>query len=244
MESYLGKVIGSWDSEKINDFWDFASKEPKKYFTHNHGNEIVQFFEPDLSNNSKILDYGAGLGFLSEILLKKGYQVKCMDSSSDSLNVLDDKLRGYPNYLGAQNLKDLQNTDVKFDVIFVIEVIEHLNDVFLEELMKNVSALLSNRGQVIFTTPNNEDLTQSYIYCPFSDLIFHRWQHVRSWNKKSLSKTLISMGFNSIETRETHFLPKPKWKGFNRKTIGLFLEYLKHKVEKKKPHLVAIASIT
>lgn len=243
MGSYLGKNICLWDSEKVNSFWDFASKEPNKYFTFKNGKEIVKYFESDLSKHDKILDYGAGLGFLSEILLKKGYQVKCMDSSLDSLQVLDEKLKSYPNYLGAQNLEDLQNTDEKFEVIFVIEVIEHLDDVFLDELLKNVKALLSEGGKVIFTTPNNEDLTKSYIYCPFSDLIFHRWQHVRSWNKESLAKTLGSKGFNSIETRETHFLPKPKWKGLNRKSAGLYLDYLKHKIEKKRPHLVGIASV-
>lgn len=243
MGSYLGKNICLWDSEKVNSFWDFASKEPNKYFTFKNGKEIVKYFESDLSKHDKILDYGAGLGFLSEILLKKGYQVKCMDSSLDSLQVLDEKLKSYPNYLGAQNLEDLQNTDEKFEVIFVIEVIEHLDDVFLDELLKNVKALLSEGGKVIFTTPNNEDLTKSYIYCPFSDLIFHRWQHVRSWNKESLAKTLDSKGFISIETRETHFLPKPKWKGLNRKSAGLYLDYLKHKIEKKRPHLVGIASV-
>lgn len=243
MEKYNNRKVAVWSESEVIKFWDFVSTQPEKYFTHNQGNEIVRFFESDLSKHDKILDYGAGLGFLSEILLKKGYQVKCMDSSSDSLQVLDDKLKSYPNYLGAQNLKDLQNTDEKFEVIFVIEVIEHLDDVFLDELLKNVKALLSEGGKVIFTTPNNEDLTKSYIYCPFSDLIFHRWQHVRSWNKESLAKTLDSKGFISIETRETHFLPKPKWKGLNRKSAGLYLDYLKHKIEKKRPHLVGIASV-
>ncbi len=243
MGNYLGKEIAEWRLDTINRFWDFSSKEPNKYFTHIHGKEIVSFFKDEISKNSTILDYGAGLGFLSEILLDKGYQVKCLDSSPDSLNILQEKLGHYRNFLGSNNLESIKQLDEKFDTIFVIEVIEHLYDDYLNELLENVRDLLTEKGRVIFTTPNQENLSESLIYCPFSDLVFHRWQHVRSWDANSLRKKLKDSGFNSVEIEETHFIPIPKWKGFNRKSIGHILGYLRDKIEKRKPHLVAIAAL-
>lgn len=243
MEKYKGIEVADWKENEINKFWDFVSKQPEKYFTNHVGSELVKYFSSLINKNDVILDYGAGVGFLSELLLENGFSVKCLDSSYDSIQLLNNKLKKHKNFLGAIDLKGCKKSNEKYDVIFVIEVIEHLDDVFLNEMLENIASLLNKNGKVIFTTPNNEKLEDSYIYTPFSDVVFHRWQHVRSWTSKSLKDKLIGAGFSSVETRETHFLMSPKWKGFNRKTLGLYLEFLKHKVEKKKPHLVAIALI-
>ena len=48
------------------------------------------------------------------------------------------------------------------------------------------------------TTPNNEDLSKSLICNPIDGSLFHRWQHVRSWSKESLTKKLEDFNFKPI----------------------------------------------
>ncbi|TXE02414.1 class I SAM-dependent methyltransferase [Algoriphagus aquimarinus] len=241
MKFYNKKKIAEWDSKSVSEFWDFVSKQEDKYFTNQVGNVVIKFSENFFDKNSTILDYGSGPGFLTKQLLDKNFKVAALDFSHESIKILNNKLNYYENFIGAYDISQVDLLREKFDLIFVVEVVEHLNDDFLDELLNNVYNLLSENGKVIITTPNNERLEDSYIYCPFSDVIFHRWQHVRSWNKDSLNIKLNEKGFNNNILIETHFFNKPKWSGLNRKTIANFLEYLKMVIEKKKPHLVAIA---
>lgn len=241
MNFYNKKKIAEWDSNSVSEFWDFVSGQEDKYFTNQVGDEIIKFSKNYFNERSIILDYGSGPGFLTRKLLDKNFKVAALDFSQCSVKVLKDKLNTYPNFIGAYDFNQINVFKQKFDIIFVIEVVEHLNDEFLNELLDNVYNLLSENGKVIITTPNKERLEDSYIYCPFSDVVFHRWQHVRSWNKDSLNKKLNEKGFKNNKMVETHFFNKPKWSGLNRKTAASFLEYLKLCIEKKKPHLVAIA---
>jgi hypothetical protein len=69
------------------------------------------------------------------------------------------------------------------------------------------------------TTPNNEDLELGMAYCPVSNTLFHRWQHVRSFTGESLSCLLSRHGISPIvvhrvEFRAALFEPfDPRWGG-------------------------------
>jgi 2-polyprenyl-3-methyl-5-hydroxy-6-metoxy-1,4-benzoquinol methylase len=238
---YLGKSLAKWDEKSLKSFWDFESLKPENFFTYEHGDKILKTVEKYFRPNINILDYGAGFGFLSKKLLEKNIQVSAMEFSHKGVKILERELMSFPSLNKVFIFEDLLSYEEKFDLIFVVEVIEHVYDDELDQLFDNVKRLLKPGGIVIFTTPNNEDLSKSYVFCPFSDMVFHRWQHVRSWNVSSLQEKIIEKGMNPIEVKETHFFKPARWYGFNRKTIGKFLEFLKNKIEKKKPHLFAAA---
>ena len=61
-------------------------------------------------------------------------------------------------------------------------------------------------GIIIFSTPNNEDLSKNYICNPIDGSLFHRWQHVLSWNSDSLEKKLAARGLRTINCVETNIL--------------------------------------
>jgi 2-polyprenyl-3-methyl-5-hydroxy-6-metoxy-1,4-benzoquinol methylase len=194
-----------WDSDLINKFWDFYSHFPEEYFTNKYGMNIVRQFENEIKEGSKVLDYGCGTGFLIKYLLEKNFEIFGADSSPDSVNYVNNIYNGNKHFKGAYLIKDVLKLNLKFDIIFVIEVIEHLPDIYLEELFKNVYSLLSPDGKVIITTPNNENLELSKVYCPNCDHTFHRWQHVRSWDDKKLSNYLENSGFTVEKIFGTDF---------------------------------------
>ena len=92
-----------------------------------------------------------------------------------------------------------------FDVAFLIEVIEHLYDAELDRTLSLLRDLIRPGGSLIATTPNDEDRAPSLIRSPESGRLFHRWQHVRSWSRQSLSQLLAGAGFDPIEIAETNF---------------------------------------
>ena len=80
---------------------------------------------------------------------------------------------------------------------------ENWNSKF-KKLLNTAQNLLNNEGTILFTTPNNEDLTKSLICNPIDGSLFHRWQHVRSWNKISLTKKLEEFNFETFNVIETN----------------------------------------
>jgi len=106
-------------------------------------------------------------------------------------------------------------------------------------LVENVKKLGNPGSKIIFTTPNNERLDDSVVYCPVCEHTFHRWQHVRSWNVQSLTSFMEKNGLKVDNCFATDFSSIPP--------EGM-LKKLKHSARNffystSQPHLVAICSI-
>ena len=43
------------------------------------------------------------------------------------------------------------------------------------------------------------------VYCPVSNLLFHRWQHVRSFTRETLCALLDRFGFDEVVTHHVGF---------------------------------------
>ena len=106
-------------------------------------------------------------------------------------------------------------------------------------VLADIRAFLAPTGVAIFTTPNNEDLAKNMLLCPATGEIFHRWQHVRSWNRDTLPTRLSAAGFKPMQVIETNMaIARPKGP----------VEFLKQIAKRTllgkpdKPHLVCVAS--
>jgi hypothetical protein len=82
-----------------------------------------------------------------------------------------------------------------FDVVFLIEVIEHILEEDFQPALERLRAFVAPHGRIIVSTPNNEDLALGSTYCPVCNQLFHRWQHVRSFTPELLEKTFEQYGF-------------------------------------------------
>ena len=177
----------AWDEKLVVKFWDYYSQYPELYFTYQYGANIVNILSQYLKPTGSLLDYGCGTGFIIKHFVKKGFETYGADTSSKSVEFVNKQYIEEPNFKGAYLMDDLFKLNKRFDVIFVVEVIEHLTDEFLVPLVENVKKLGTAGSKIIFTTPNNERLDDSVVYCPVCGHTFHRWQHVRSWNRRSLA---------------------------------------------------------
>jgi hypothetical protein len=152
---------------------------------------LVELCREYLSEKSIALDFGGGFNsYLARELLKKGVFVKIYEPSLQESQLVDE-LQQNPRFLGI----DSTIIPSGYDVIFAVEVIEHLFDEDIRTVLQKIRTGLKTGGVFVVTSPNQEDLLLSSRYCPVCQHLFHPWGHLRSFTKDSLRNLLESSGF-------------------------------------------------
>jgi 2-polyprenyl-3-methyl-5-hydroxy-6-metoxy-1,4-benzoquinol methylase len=243
MEYKVHDVI--WTSEKIGRFWDYENNERKisPWFTMLVGDGIWNFTKKFIPVNAKILDYGAGQGFLSEHILKqtnkqKAHTIDCSEFSVAGLKHIEEKLSSFNNFGKTVLIKTfpLDVPDHSYDVIYFIEAIEHLTDEYLIPTLQEFKRLLKKNGILIVSTPNDENLDNYKYHCPDCGCVFHYMQHIRSFNSETLSSLMREVSFNTLFCGATDFnFHKNDLK--NKEKIKKLLFSI---IKRKQPHLVYI----
>ena len=183
-------------------------------------------------NGIKILDIGCGGGLLSEPMARLGADVVGIDASDKNIHVA--KLHAKKNNLkikyfctSPENFK----TDIKFDVILNMEIIEHVENVNL--FLKSCSKLLKKNG-IMFIATLNKTL-KSYLFAIIGAEYILRWLPIgtHEWEKfvkpedlkrilksNNLSlKSLNGMSFNMI---------KDQWNVSNDLSVNYIAKFIKN----------------
>ncbi len=144
-----------------------------------------------------VLDYGCGAGDLAKCLLGAGARVAGIESSPGSVRRSNERFNSHPRWLGAFEAASALPPEHSghFDLITCVEVVEHLDDATLQNVLSEILRLLKPGGMALYTTPNEERLENNFIYCPFCDTAFHQVQHMRTFDTTSLTTALNAAGF-------------------------------------------------
>ena len=141
-------------STLANDWW---SKNGKFKILHDIQPIRIKYILEALNkknlNNIKILDVGCGGGLVSEGLTKIGATVTGIDFVKENISVA--KLHAKKNNLKINYfVKDFEKEKItsKYDVIIILEVLEHLNN--WEEFIKKIKLSLKKNGTLIISTIN------------------------------------------------------------------------------------------
>jgi tRNA (cmo5U34)-methyltransferase len=111
-----------------------------------------------LKNNMKALEYGAGTGITSFLLRDSLKEIILMDSSTEMVKIMEEKIRSAQ----ATNLKvisfDLEHSDYtegKFDFIFTQMVLHHVSDI--ESITGKFRQMLNPGGYLAIADLYEED---------------------------------------------------------------------------------------
>jgi len=147
---------------------------------------------------SHILDVGCGTGFISGLLIEKGYRVTGIDFSDWCIRRASEQ---YPNGNFYQASADDPNLPGRFpepfDAVVSVEVIEHLYSP--STFLKNCHQLLKPGGQFILTTPYHGFLKNLGIVLTgrfdshFSPIA--EGGHIKFWTERTLRRALDDHGF-------------------------------------------------
>lgn len=198
-----------WTGDKIGSFWNFVSSveaQAQLYFAAIAGNGVAADIARtiDLRDRS-VLDFGCGPGHLLPHLARHAprHRYVGLDFSEGSIAQLTRRWGHLPQFDGGAVITGFPLAlDRQFDVIVCCEVIEHLDDATLEQVCQELARLLKKGGTLYLATPNAENLDQQRVMCPDCGGVFHRWQHMRSWNARTLVAQMARHGFVDHRTRE------------------------------------------
>jgi len=138
-----------------------------------------------LFNGARILDVGAGSGHfmrsVSEQLLD--IEISCLEPDPGSLRNLEE--------FGHTVASDFSQLTGKFDAIFLVEVIEHVDDPV--KLLMNCKTFLSHNARVFITTPCGELLNGNR-----NVHTYNTPDHVQFFTEKSLKYCVKKSGYKPL----------------------------------------------
>lgn len=137
-------------------------------------------------NSGTVLDIGCGAGDLSYTLSRAGFTVTGIDFSEEAIRAC--RLR-FADSVAADRLSfrrdDLFQIDEKFDLVVMMEVLEHIEDDL--GALKAVHDLLSPGGTVLLSVPAN-----SHWYGAYDRYV----GHIRRYNRNDLADVFSNAGFD------------------------------------------------
>jgi 2-polyprenyl-6-hydroxyphenyl methylase/3-demethylubiquinone-9 3-methyltransferase len=145
----------------------------------------------------QVLDIGCGGGLLSIPLAKMGAQVTAIDASEKNIMVARSYLERFPeltkkvNYIAADASKLLSTEKERYDMVFAMEVLEHVADV---EIFLREAAMLLKKGGLFFASTINRT-PESFAKAIVAAEYILKWlpKGTHSW-KKFLRPSEIARG--------------------------------------------------
>ena len=171
------------DLNVANDFQDFIQ------WNHNKAQQFMLAKYPDA--RASVLDVGCFNGFFVKKLLQLGFNARGIDFNNKALE-FGKRQYGLDKAISNENLQDLLEQGLKFDVITLFEVIEHLEDI--AEVLTHTSSLLKKGGIIIISTPNSK-----MCWRPALDFPPH---HLSRFTPEALRSCVIHFGFQPIRLLE------------------------------------------
>lgn len=138
----------------------------------------------------KLLDIGAGFGWIEEtIKSRKGINLYANDISGESVKNLKKSFNG--NF-SKQSIYKLNYKKDFFDVILLLEVLEHIPPSKTFGVLKSIHTILKTEGVFIVSVPMNEGL---------ENIKDNPNGHVRMYTKDLIMRELEIAGLKVIEYR-------------------------------------------
>lgn len=205
MNSKYGFKINLDPNQIINFQAWHAEHKIDNYFSKCHGRSIIDIIKRQINlNETVVVDYGCGPGFLTRRLVGECKKIYALDISEKSIEAIkSEKLDSVYVSLITPGCPNLEEAIA--DVVILVETIEHLDDDMLSTVLTDIYRMLKPGGKLFITTPNDEDIENSNVLCPNCGAVFHPVLHLRSLSENTLKTLLKNYGFRKIKTGTTIF---------------------------------------
>jgi len=161
------------------------------------------------TNVKTILDVGCGDGKITNVL-NEYYDITAVDRSKNALSyVKSKKIQASANQIPVE--------DYSFDMAFSSEMLEHLNDDTLLEVINEFKRIA--KKYIFITVPNGENPNKLAIKCPRCNYIYNRPNHLQSFEIDDFKRLFPE--YRIIKS----FAFGPKTRYYNKKLLNLKLKY-------------------
>jgi SAM-dependent methyltransferase len=162
---------------------------------------------------ARILDIGCGQGLLVNALGSLGFKnVQGIDVSEQQVEVAQ-KFGLACHVVDMDYVSKLGNAEPgTFDLIFMMDVLEHLAKAEQLETLASISKLLTRGGRLILSVPNaNASFGLRWRY--------NDWTHEVAFTEHSLEFILLNSNFKNLQFLPYEFIPRPRLAFIPRKAV-------------------------
>lgn len=198
-EKILEEKIG------ISGDYQFKAINSRNFFQANwHRNKFLVLEELlSLTKETRVLDLGCGSGNFELHFSESVKNILAVDYYNECLKFLEkqSKKRNITNIsLLKADVRQIEKagTKRKFDLIVMIDIIEHLKIDEAKKLIEKLKSLLADKGQICIITPNYESLWK------FMEILLDHLpllpkmgmvQHLTKYNPKNLRQIFSQAGY-------------------------------------------------
>lgn len=174
---------GATDAESL------ASVRAMKHATHRDFLRSIRAHR----GSGRLLDVGCATGFLLEVACESGFDVYGIDRNPEGVRAAEER---FGDRVTCGRLADEPFSGVTFDVVTLIDVLEHVPDPAL--LLDAIRARLTPGGVMAAVLPNAASFTRR--------TLGSRWphyvpEHLFQWTPESLARFLSDRGWRVRELR-------------------------------------------
>jgi glycosyltransferase involved in cell wall biosynthesis len=193
----------------------YTEQDPRHYYRALiKGNKVQKFWhkykflkavrDSRVRNGESILDCGSGSGTLLLFLPQKT-KATAMDISKANVE-FSKKIRPGAKGITGSIITKIPGKE-KYDVIFLIEVIEHLPKPEQHHVLRNIYAALKPGGRLVLTTPNYRSIWPiiEKIWSKLNPVDYNE-QHINKYNPTTITRVLAEAGFGPIKTSTFFFI--------------------------------------
>lgn len=206
-----------------------------------HFDETARFYRRILGDvfasipaQARILDVGCGQGLLIYALREAGYRdLQGIDLSEQQVEV--SKQFALPcTAVNAEYLFQLaESSPASFDLIFLMDVLEHLPKPEQLRMLRAISSLLKPAGQLVLSVPNaNSTFGLRWRHID--------WTHEAAFTEHSLEFILLNCGFQDLQFLPYEFITRPRLPFIPRRSV---FSWLLHKFFRSVRRLEAVAEM-
>lgn len=197
-EYYSNKAfLSSYKEDQIWGYVDYIAERINKQYGYqklvrNAKNMLLsQQQEYFPQENQRWLDVGCGLGYLLDVAFDDGFSVTGVEFNSSAVEYICSKYKFDVRHGDITNIE----FEKLFDVISLMDVIEHLRDPF--NVIKKIRELISEDGLLILTTMDSDGLVSRILGKRLEDFRRIR-EHLYFFSRKSLTDALSSNGWEVV----------------------------------------------
>jgi len=188
----------SWRDTSYFENWTYQNwkkEKGKDYFLVQENIKLAKVF---LNPGSSILDVGCDIGLTVKALEECGYYSEGIEVSKVGSKIAKEKTG-----IKVQNLKlEDYKSDKKFDGVFLLDVLEHLNDPV--QVLIECANNLTRGGYIFLHTPHHRGISTRYKKYLHKKGLKNDYkhfgfpEHLYAFDKKSLKKMLDKVGFETL----------------------------------------------
>ena len=218
MEEKLPVHKFHWTDDSIKRFWNTMYQYPNAIgIAGVHGKIMVRQIKKKIPlENKNILDFGVGHGYLLNEVLNQTKKARTAgyDYSATAVNHTKERFKSEKRFIKAYSPDDYSDAKGLYDVVIMTEVLEHITDENMQETFNIINVFLREKGFLVITVPNKEDVEAKHVFCPECGCLFHPVQHQKGYTLESLQILLNQYGFIPLSVKPVSFGEKIDLKSF------------------------------